>query len=271
LILQSSESGGDSRSAGAGWRRRADRLLALAHQKAQVRTAVRQDRNCGRGRPSRQTAAYIRRAQGAKWSIPAELSKYATCKSAPDWFYLGDALAMPDATVIDQYAVNPDLSVSSGRRTRQAVNAVLALVCVDHSCVGDRAVNPTGFWYYAASFGITLSTNRKNRLFRAPDLNLRSVAIAPHGEHGEPDYRAVARNALHRFSYLSRATILVRKSTCIPGTIVPAQCSTPLALFLHFIMLLPTDMRPTVRFPPVACFRGASATAGRGEYRSLSY
>jgi hypothetical protein len=82
-------------------------------------------------------------------------------------FYLGDALTMPDARVIDQYAVNPDLSVSSGRGTRQAVDAVLALV-VDHSCVGDRAVNPTGFWYYAASFGITLSTNRKNRLFRAP-------------------------------------------------------------------------------------------------------
>jgi hypothetical protein len=83
-------------------------------------------------------------------------------------FYLGDALTMPDARVIDQYAVNPDLSVSSGRGTRQAVVAVLSLVCVDHSCVGDRAVNPTGFWYYAASFGITLSTNRKNRLFRAP-------------------------------------------------------------------------------------------------------
>jgi hypothetical protein len=33
--------------------------------------------------------------------------------------------------------------------------------------------------------------------------------------------------------------------------------------FLHFIKLAPTDMRQTVQFPPVTCFRGASATAGR--------
>ena len=47
---------------------------------------------------------------------------------------------MPDASVIDQYAVNPDLSVSAGRGARQPVDAVLAVL----SCGWDRAVNPTG-------------------------------------------------------------------------------------------------------------------------------
>lgn len=48
-----------------------------------------------------------------------------------------------------------------------------------------------------------------------------------------------------------------------PGTILPAIAQRCPRRFLHFIKLMPTSMRQTVRFPPVACFRGASATARR--------
>ena len=70
----------------------------------------------------------------AKWVDPSGIVKVRDVQIGSGLSYLGDALAMPDARVIDEYAVNPDLSVSSGRGTRQAVDgAVLALVFVDHS------------------------------------------------------------------------------------------------------------------------------------------
>ena len=77
----------------------------------------------------------LRRAQGAKWVDPGGVVKVRDVQIGSGLFYLGDALAMPDASVIDQYAVNPDLSVSAGRGARQPVDAVLAVL----SCVGDRA------------------------------------------------------------------------------------------------------------------------------------
>ena len=52
---------------------------------------------------------------------PGGIVKVRDVQIGSGLFYLGDALAMPDARVIDQYAVNPDLSASSGRGTRQAV------------------------------------------------------------------------------------------------------------------------------------------------------
>ena len=135
----------------------------------------------------------LRRAQGAKWVDPGGVVKVRDVQIGSGLFYLGDALAMPDASVIDQYAVNPDLSVSAGRGARQPVDAVLAVL----SCVGDRAE----FWYYVASFGNRKSivpspattdscdtaegdregspfTFQSHRVLRLLDLNLLSAAVS---------------------------------------------------------------------------------------------
>src|SRR5258708_13665373 len=40
-------------------------------------------------------------------------------------------------------------------------------------------------WHYAASFGIHLSTNRKNRVFRVPATNPKSL-VKPNPVSGEP-------------------------------------------------------------------------------------
>jgi hypothetical protein len=56
-----------------------------------------------------------RRLQDARWVNQGELVKIQNFVISSGLFYHGEALALPDGRIIDQYAINPKLSVSSAQ------------------------------------------------------------------------------------------------------------------------------------------------------------